>query len=99
MDKLLNEYRVGQIVISKRGKDAGRAYVIVGFLGEGKLALADAKKFNVDRPKPKNPKHVQITSRVVAEVAAQAESGKNIDHGEFCRFLTRLKGTLDVEDV
>jgi ribosomal protein L14E/L6E/L27E len=99
MDKLLNEYRVGQIVISKRGKDAGRAYVIVGFLGEGNLALADAKKFNVDRPKSKNPKHVQSTSYVVAEVMTWVESGKNIDHGELCRFLARLKGTLDVKDV
>ena len=99
MGKLLNAYRVGQIVISKRGKDAGRAYVIVGFLGEGKLALADAKKFNVDRPKPKNPKHVQATSQVAAEVAALAESGKNIDRGELCRFLAHWKGTLDVKDV
>jgi ribosomal protein L14E/L6E/L27E len=99
MGKLLNAYRVGQIVISKRGKDAGCAYVIVGFLGEGKLALADAKKFNVNRPKPKNPKHVQVTSHVVAEVAAWVESGKNIDRGELCRFLAHWKGTLDVKDV
>jgi ribosomal protein L14E/L6E/L27E len=99
MGKLLNAYRVGQIVISKRGKDAGHAYVIVGFLGEGNLALADAKKFNVDRPKPKNSKHVQATSHVVAEVAARVESGKNIDRGELCRFLARWKGTLDVKDV
>jgi ribosomal protein L14E/L6E/L27E len=99
MGKLLNAYRVGQIVISKRGKDAGRTYVIVGFLGGDKLALADAKKYNVDRPKPKNPKHVQATSYVVAEVKAWVESGKNIDRGELCRFSPYLKGTLDVKDA
>ncbi|MDR2179501.1 MAG: KOW domain-containing RNA-binding protein [Synergistaceae bacterium] len=99
MGKLLNAYRVGQVVISKRGKDVGRAYVIVGFLGEDKLALADGMKFNVDRPKHKNPKHVQATSQVVAEVAAWVESGKNIDRGELCRILPRLKGTLDVKDA
>jgi hypothetical protein len=88
MDKpLKNDCRVGQAVISKRGKDRGRVYVIVGFPEGGRLALADAKKFNVDRPKLKNPRHIQRTSRVVAEVAALVEAGKNINHGDFCRFL------------
>jgi ribosomal protein L14E/L6E/L27E len=92
MGKLLNEYQVGQIVISKRGKDAGHAYVIVGFLSESRLALADAKKFNVDRPKPKNPKHVQLMPHVVAKVAECVKSKKNINHGELCRFFALLKG-------
>ncbi|MDR1978608.1 MAG: hypothetical protein LBQ42_07735 [Synergistaceae bacterium] len=73
--------------------------MIVGFLGEGRLALADAKKFNIDRPKSKNPKHVQSTSHVVAKVTAWVESGKNIDHGELCRFFALLKGTSDVKGV
>ena len=82
-----DEYRVGQLVISKRGKDAGHRYVIVGFLGEKRLALADADKFNVDRPKSKNPKHVTSTRQVMDEAAACAEAGKNINRGELCRFL------------
>jgi hypothetical protein len=99
MGKPLNEYRVGQIVVSKRGKDVGHAYVIVGFLDESRLALADAKKFNVDRPKPKNPKHVQLTSHVAAKAAECVKSKKNIDHGELCRAFALLKGFLNVKDV
>ena len=79
--------RVGRVVVSKRGKDAGRSYVIVGFLGEKRLALADAVKFNVDRPKPKNPKHVAPTQHVMNEVIACVEAGKNINRGDLCRFL------------
>jgi ribosomal protein L14E/L6E/L27E len=90
MGKPLNEYRVGQVVVSKRGKDAGRPYVIVGFLGGDRLALADAGKFNVGCPKSKNPKHVQPTTRVVEEIAALVRAGKKIDHGEFRRFLSIL---------
>jgi hypothetical protein len=99
MDKLLNDCRVGQAVISKRGKDAGRMYVIVGFPGGGRVALADAKKFNVDRPKLKNPKHIQRAPRVIAEVAALVEAGKNIDHGDFRRLLAPLKGAPEAEGV
>ena len=82
-----DEYRVGQVVVSKRGKDAGQRYVIVGFMGENRLALADAVKFNVDRPKHKNPKHVTPTPHVMNETSACAEAGKNINRGNLCRFL------------
>jgi len=94
MDKSLDdEYQLGQLVISKRGKDAGHRYVIVGFLGElqkkqGKrLVLADAIKFNVNRPGLKNPKHVESTPHVMSEAVVCVEAGKNINRGELCRFL------------
>ncbi|MDR3230644.1 MAG: hypothetical protein LBT65_04325 [Synergistaceae bacterium] len=80
---------MGQIVISKRGKDVGRAYVIAGFFDGNRLALADARRFNVSCPKSKNPRHVQATSRFVdAKMIAAIEKGRDIDHGEFWRFLT-----------
>ena len=82
-----DEYSVGQVVVSKRGKDAGQRYVIVGFLSDNRLALADGGKFNVSRPKLKNPKHVTPTTRVVNEILACIEAGKNINRGELCRFL------------
>ena len=93
MGKPLNdEYRVGQLVVSRTGKDTGRRYVIVGFLDGKRLALADADKFNVNRPKPKNPKHVTPTPHVMDEVAVCAEAGKNINRGELCRFLKSVYG-------
>ena len=64
--------------------------MIIGFLSDGRLALADARKFNIGRPKPKNLKHVQPTPYVDEEIAASVQAGKKIDHGEFCRFLSIL---------
>jgi ribosomal protein L14E/L6E/L27E len=94
----VTEYRLGQIVTSIKGKDAGRAYVVVGLPDpdrrEARLALADAGRFSVDRPKLKNPKHVQATSRVMEGVAS--EDGVcvvgNIDRGRFCSALSDLGG-------
>ena len=87
MGKSLDEYQLGQVVVSKRGKDAGHVYVIVGFLDENRLALADADKFNVNSPKSKNPKHVAPAPHVIKEITACVEAGKNINRGELCRFL------------
>lgn len=86
-DNSLDGYRPGQVVISKRGKDVGRTYVIVGFFESGRLALVDAERFNVSRPKPKNPRHVQATSRFISEAVGWASTGKDIDHGEFRRYI------------
>ena len=98
MGKLLDIYRLGQVVVSKRGKDAGSTYVIVGFLDGDRLALADAARFNVTNPKPKNPKHVQPTSRCVAEVIEFVEAGKDIDHGRFRHFLSLLDENALVDE-
>ena len=87
MGKSLDDYRLGQVVISKRGKDAGRTYVIVGFLGGNRLALADAEGYNINRPKYKNPKHVQPTSLIMVEANVLVEEGKNINRGRLCYFL------------
>ena len=96
MDKSLGPrfgpYRLGQVVLSRRGKDRGNLYVVVGFPEEDRLALADADRFNVSRPKRKNPKHVQPTSLFAAEVAEWVRSGRDIDRGRFCQILNALDG-------
>ena len=92
MDKSVDGYRLGQIVISKRGKDAGRAYVIAGFPGGCRLALIDWKRFTVSRPKFKNPRHVQATLRFIeADMIASIEAGKDVNPGELRRFLDTPK--------
>ena len=92
-----DEFRVGRLVVSKRGKDAGHRYVIVGFRGEKRLALADAGKFNVSRPKYKNPKHVAPAPSVFDKAAACAQAGKDINRGELCRFLKSVEPTMETE--
>lgn len=84
-------FSLGQVVISKRGKDQGTVYVVVGFPERDRLALADAGKFNVARPKRKNPRHVQPTLRRAAELVGLIEAGKNIDRGRFCQILAGLR--------
>lgn len=88
MGKQLAEYHLGQVVVSKKGKDAGRAYVIVGFRDSDRLALADAERFNISDPKNKNPKHVQPTAFIIPEVAVWVKERKKLDRGHLLRLLT-----------
>ena len=55
---------LGQIVLSKAGKDSGSFYVIVS--EEDDFAyIADGKLRKVERPKKKNPLHLQKTLTTV----------------------------------
>ena len=82
------EFSVGQIVISRRGKDAGLEYVVAGFESDGRLKLIRPERFNVSNPKKKNPKHLQGTSRIAEDLAEKIKAGNNIDAGYFHRSLT-----------
>ena len=81
------EYQVGQIVISRQGKDKGIFYVISGFEADGKIKLIRPPKFNVSKPKTKNPKHLQSTLRCAENLLDLIKAGKNIDAGFFFSFL------------
>jgi len=84
------DLELGQVVISKQGKDVGHTYVVVG-LSEDRVFLADACKYNVMHPKRKNPKHLQPMRLTIDEVRKKVEQGVNIDHGRFRYLLSVMK--------
>ncbi len=53
------DVRVGWLAKSKAGHDKGQVYVIVGVEKDG-LYVSDGRLKPVERPKRKNPKHLQI---------------------------------------
>jgi ribosomal protein L14E/L6E/L27E len=63
------EFKTGQIVISKAGRDKGSPLVVTGFDGNSVL-VCDGKARPLERPKKKNPRHLQATSGVLSPDAA-----------------------------
>ena len=82
------EFEIGQVVISRQGKDAGLEYVVSGFESDGRIRLIRPGRFNVSNPKKKNSKHLQRTSRIAEGLADKIKAGNNIDAGYFHRSLT-----------
>ena len=81
------EFSLGQIVISRKGKDTGDEYVVSGVDG-GRILLIRPERFNVSNPKKKNPKHLQGTSRYAQGLTERIKAGTNIDAGNFHRSVT-----------
>ena len=90
---------IGQVVRSRKGKDAGRWDVVVGVAEDcgpsrrtqgARVLVADGKKFTVGKPKAKNMIHLQRTRWVLDEMAHSSLSKGNFDAGRFQALLTGL---------
>lgn len=60
------EFRIGQVVLSKAGRDKDKPFVITGF-DEKFVLICDGKERPLERPKKKNPRHLQFTSKTIDE--------------------------------
>lgn len=63
----------GHIVISSAGRDAGHAYLVIGWYKPQTLLVADGRGRKVTSPKKKNVKHVRRLS--IANHVAEAFAG------------------------
>lgn len=76
---------VGQLVISKAGRDAGQVYVVTGY-GKGQtLLLVDGKKRQLNHPKQKNVRHVNILKSIAGDMADKLKTGVRITNEEIRR--------------
>ena len=55
-------FAAGEVVLSRAGRDRGRAFVIVQVLDADYVLLADGRLRTLDRPKKKKCRHLQRTS-------------------------------------
>jgi ribosomal protein L14E/L6E/L27E len=71
-------FKTGGIVISRRGRDKGRPFVIVGTDGNY-LYLADGALRKLAKPKKKKFMHVQNTESISGEIAGMLTEGSLLD--------------------
>ena len=86
MNKLPVE--LGSIVISKAGRDQGRAFVVVGEVDDDFVMVASGGLRKMDRQKKKRRKHLKPTGRVVEAVAERLAVGQAIEDHELRDWLS-----------
>lgn len=67
---------IGRAVISKQGRDKGRAFLIVGIVDEDHVSLSDGETRKLCRPKKKKLKHLRVLPLKADAIAAQLGAGK-----------------------
>ena len=72
-------FNLGQIVLSKQGRDKGQCYVVVGF-SNGKVLVADGKYKLLEKPKSKNALHLKCENFVDDEISTKLQQNKKINN-------------------
>jgi len=77
--------KCGQIVFVLKGRDKGKAMIVLS--SEGEYAyLADGKLRTLNKPKKKKQKHIQITHTVVDMTP---ECGRDLQDADIRKFLVK----------
>ncbi len=86
----VDDLQVGQLVISKTGRDKDKYYVIVNILDDSFIHLVDGEIKTTKKPKRKNIKHVQPTNYVIDQIREKLLEGTKVADEEIKRVIWEL---------
>ncbi len=87
MDDIFN---VGDIVLSKMGRDSGRHYIIMDVEGNY-VYICDGDHHKVDKPKKKKIKHIKSTGMASEYVADKIAEGAKVTNTELRRAVLEFE--------
>ena len=73
---MTDQLNVGDVVISKAGRDKGRCFVVYSLVDAQFVTVVDGDLRGVSRPKLKRGRHLKPTAGYLAEIAGMLERGE-----------------------
>ena len=74
----MKEIKVGSVVFSKAGRDAGSFYVVTEIVDENYVKIADGDLRRIDTPKLKKIKHLKTEGIVLEKLAEIRKKEENL---------------------
>ena len=90
----MKEIKVGSVVFSKAGRDAGSFYVVTEIVDENYVKISDGDLRRVDTPKLKKIKHLKTEGVVLEQLAEKFEEGKKVFDAEIKSALRAYNGSI-----
>lgn len=84
------EIELGQLVLSRAGRDKGRIMIIVDINEDGYIYIADGNLRKVDNPKKKNIKHIKILNKNAKDIKQRLMKKRKITNEEVKKALQIL---------
>lgn len=89
---------LGQLVISKQGRDNGKVYVVIKTEGSY-CYCADGRKTTGVKPKKKNTKHLQVTHWISEELVQKLQDGILPQDIEIREFINNHRPDCRAQEV
>jgi ribosomal protein L14E/L6E/L27E len=83
----MENFQIGNIIISKVGRDKGKIFIVVK-IEKGYVYLADGKLRKIQNPKKKKIKHVQPTNKVINNLKTKIENEEKITNADIRKELS-----------
>ena len=74
--------KAGDVVISLAGRDAGRAFIVLGRASEELVLLADGELRKAERPKRKKIRHLKGTNVSISSLRERLQAGGAVENYE-----------------
>lgn len=84
---LSDDRNIGRVALSRAGRDAGRAFLVVECIDENHVGLVDGMLRFLERPKKKKLKHLELTDVVAENIRAKLLEGKRVFDAEIRKYL------------
>jgi len=84
---MTSRYQLGEIAISKSGRDKGKHYIVVGIEDNNYVNIADGDVRRVEHPKRKNIKHLRFTGDIIEELSIWLKDKKRVRNEDIKRFV------------
>lgn len=81
---------LGQIVVSRAGRDTGKKFVVIKLLDPHFVEISDGDLRRAEKPKKKRIKHLNITNEKVESLEEKLKSGVRITNAEIRKALAGL---------
>ena len=85
-----DKFNVGDIVLSKMGRDSGRHYIVMNVCDDF-VYICDGDFHKNDKPKKKKTKHVKKTAGFSEYVACKIEEGAKVTNTELRRTIAEFE--------
>lgn len=86
---------LGQVVISKAGRDIGRKFVVIEVVDELYVHISDGDLRRTEKPKKKKIKHLEPTGQFAGTVLEKARNSVRISNSDIRKALAGLEDTLE----
>ncbi len=86
---------LGQIVLSKAGRDAGKIFVVTGLIDASYVLISDGNSRRLENPKKKKLRHLTITDNVNEAIAQKISSGEKCTNAEVRKALVEYNVPVD----
>lgn len=86
---------LGQIVVSKAGRDAGKKFIILKIIDDTYVQISDGNLRRVEKPKKKKIKHLEITGEVAETIEEKLRKNAKLTNPELRKVLAGVSYSPD----